>query len=188
MTRRHGRRARWWIAPAALALLILGFLLVGVWRPTWSGRGRAVVGVIDGRIEVAWGTVSISRSGLAWKVVTPNLTAHLVIGPESSWLPSTSRAQAAIGTPAAITVFPVRVVYVPLWSWVAIFAAGAAGLWLWGPCRVQPGACGGCGYDLAGLTGGTCPECGDPIRQPGSLFQTIVSLLRPEPSMSRDAT
>lgn len=40
----------------------------------------------------------------------------------------------------------------------AVLGAGA-GLVAWWR-RKNPGACGKCGYDLAGLGGGVCPECG----------------------------
>jgi hypothetical protein len=166
MKRKHGRRAIWWVWPAVAAALLFAGLVIGAWRPVWSGRARVVIGLIDGRIEIAWGTVPISRAGVAWKVAVPSMTAHLVCAPSSSWRPSTSHASAAVGPAQAMTRYPVRVVYVPLWPWAGLFLAGAAGMWLWAPRRVKPGVCRGCGYDLAGLTGKTCPECGESIMKP----------------------
>ncbi|MFO0830693.1 MAG: hypothetical protein U0637_02505 [Phycisphaerales bacterium] len=33
--------------------------------------------------------------------------------------------------------------------------------------RLRASACAGCGYDLRGLSGGTCPECGAPVSRAG---------------------
>ncbi len=53
-----------------------------------------------------------------------------------------------------------RRVFVPQWV-VAAPAVVFAGLLAWRDVRMRgPGRCRGCGYDLRGVEGGVCPECG----------------------------
>lgn len=50
-------------------------------------------------------------------------------------------------------------VRLPLWMPAGVFAL--AGWWGWRVSRrFGPGRCAGCGYDVRGLVGGVCPECG----------------------------
>ena len=46
--------------------------------------------------------------------------------------------------------------------WLLFFAIAGPAAWLWRRDRRQFTAlrCPGCGYDLAGVSGGVCPECG----------------------------
>jgi hypothetical protein len=50
---------------------------------------------------------------------------------------------------------------VNLWLLFLLIAIPAASLWR-RHLRVRPGHCRTCRYNLAGVTGGTCPECGTP--------------------------
>lgn len=53
----------------------------------------------------------------------------------------------------------------PLWSIILIGAAMSA--YAWRRCRLlPPGQCPACGYDLAEIGQGVCPECGPTSRQP----------------------
>jgi hypothetical protein len=54
----------------------------------------------------------------------------------------------------------VRGAWVPLWMPLLPVGAATGLAWLGGR-RARPGCCAGCGYDLRGLTGGVCPECGE---------------------------
>ena len=48
---------------------------------------------------------------------------------------------------------------------VLLIAAPAARLWRTDR-RAMPWQCPKCGYDLRGLDGGVCPECGESIAEP----------------------
>ncbi len=68
------------------------------------------------------------------------------------------------GDETSIPVLPVLpgfvvnvLAYAGVWS-LALCAPGAARRWQ----RVRRGRCGACGYDVKGIAGGVCPECGTP--------------------------
>jgi len=52
----------------------------------------------------------------------------------------------------------------PLWPLTALGAGLLAWRWV---RRVPPGHCRACRYDLRGLSGGVCPECGTAVPAPG---------------------
>ena len=56
-------------------------------------------------------------------------------------------------------------IIVPIWLPLLLIAAPTA--WLWRTDRrAKPWQCPKCRYDLRGLDGGVCPECGTPIAEP----------------------
>lgn len=50
----------------------------------------------------------------------------------------------------------------PIWIGLAVLAAPTALLW-WLAARAPPGLCRRCGYSVAGIASGVCPECGVPL-------------------------
>ena len=108
------------------------------------------------RVEICAGYVSLSR------VVVPGGGVPGPVqwdaGPHNTpmqWRPSAFRRGAWSG------------VVIPLWMILLPLSAGAGLLWyLDRPslARNRPGHCRRCGYDLAGLRGGDCPECGTVLR------------------------
>ncbi|MCH8270015.1 MAG: hypothetical protein IH985_02230 [Planctomycetes bacterium] len=57
-----------------------------------------------------------------------------------------------------------REISIPLWFPLLLLAAPTAWLW-YTDRRAKPWQCPKCRYDLRGLDGGVCPECGKPLRQ-----------------------
>ena len=56
-------------------------------------------------------------------------------------------------------------IYMPMW--IPLLAVGVPSLIGWRRNRPPPpGHCGECGYNLAGLTSGRCPECGTKVELP----------------------
>jgi hypothetical protein len=57
----------------------------------------------------------------------------------------------------------IYVLRLPMWAvWLPVIGAAS---WAWwrGRARFGAGVCQKCGYELAGLNGGACPECGNAI-------------------------
>ena len=61
----------------------------------------------------------------------------------------------------------VRTVLVPLWI-PLVLCAIPTGILFYRDRKPKPGCCAQCRYDLTGLNGGTCPECGTKIATTGS--------------------
>jgi hypothetical protein len=162
-----------WIVLGCL-FLAAASLALGLTRPSWYGRSHVVAGVIGGRIELAWSDGQLTRQKIAWGMQSPQGSASILVAPSSVWRPSVSRA--AIGTspgPGAGSLFRLTVVYVPLWP-VIVVSAGAAGLLSLARGRARiPGRC-RCGYDLRGLVGDTCPECGSSIGSVAARLMLMV--------------
>lgn len=158
-----------WAMVAAAALLAAASFLSLV-RPVWAGRGGVVVGVTAGRLEVARSDGDLARQGNAWAISCPAGMASILIGPQSAWRPTSNAARVTLGT----TALSLRVVYVPLWPLLTASVAAAGLLWWRVRGLVLPGHCASCGYDLKGLAGGTCPECGAGSRA----FRAVLALCR----------
>ena len=60
------------------------------------------------------------------------------------------------------TPFPSWAVRVPLWIPVVLLGVPCGWMW-WKHVRRPKLACAHCGYDLRGLAGSVCPECGEPF-------------------------
>ena len=161
--RRLACRIAFWTAAAA-GVVCAALLVWGLARPSWYARGGFVAGVTSGRAEVAWSNAQLSRQSLAWGLQGPSMSASVMLAPGSSWLPTIRGATVGTG-PVGVpqTLYTLSVLYVPLWPLVTVIAAiGGAAFWM-GRRIPIPGHCRKCGYNLAGLKGGTCPECGHPV-------------------------
>ncbi len=160
MGRRVLRCGMW--AALGASVLIGGALALGLARPTWRGSGGLVVGVTSGRLEIARSDGALARQGNAWAVSCPQGMASILVGPESWWRPTSGAGRVGLGMPTA--TLTLRVDYVPLWPWLALSVLASGLLWWRAGRRVLPGHCRECGYDLRGLSGDKCPECGGLVR------------------------
>ena len=62
-------------------------------------------------------------------------------------------------------VIHVTAIWIPLWLPLLLIATPTAYFW-YTDRRAKPWQCPKCRYDLRGLDGGVCPECGTPIAEP----------------------
>lgn len=141
-----------WVAAAAL-------LALGLWRPGTLATGGLAVGVKGGQVEVAWSSGRVSRQRIAWGVQTERGSASVLAPSGLWWRPRAEVVDLGMtrgdGSPELLAV-----AMCPLWP-MAVLGGGVAGVLWWRTRRVVlPGHCAGCGYDLRGLGGGRCPECG----------------------------
>jgi len=113
-------------------------------RPTFPSywvftirSGRVGGGTVEHSVQIA--DLSAARG---WQVFRPS--ADRMWGVTTLGLPGSRRR------------------YFPLWMFTGVFGAAAAIL-LWRDTRPRPGYCTRCRYDLRGVTGGVCPECGTAV-------------------------
>jgi hypothetical protein len=62
---------------------------------------------------------------------------------------------------------PQSYIFIPIWMPLLLSAGVAAVGWRLRGRKPRPDQCGHCGYNLAGLNGGPCPECGRAPPIPG---------------------
>jgi len=140
------------------------FVLIGcaAWglnsRPRHVVWGRFGAGVEGNQVVAAWCSAPLARQGAAWKMGSGGM---VVVGPRRVLLPSTTSAVIQVSsTNAPLVVTALDALYVPLVFAMPLLGLIAGALIWMGRRRAAPGHCRGCGYDLRGLGGGRCPECG----------------------------
>lgn len=145
---RKRRQARWfpgfrWIGLAAVAALLGLYAMNLRWWPGWTPSRGTFVGVQHGAFVIGGNpSVGWDRFVLVW----PRCQGSI-------WDWSTWITWGRLGPSWWITV--------PIWIPLVAAAGVTARAWRrHRRARRGPGACLACGYDLAGLTGGVCPECG----------------------------
>ncbi len=148
--------------------LVVVVLLVGLWGVSigwsfarvWPGssmpsqRLQGHVDVYLSSLELDAGTVFYGE-GIGVKYVpigAPRPRPYWSVAPRWGpllWWPRWERTGASL------------VGYLPLWMPLVLFGGGTGLLWWrdWG--AVGAGCCRGCGYDMEGIEGGVCPECGE---------------------------
>jgi len=153
------RRYRWlmWCSAAGLAVTLAAsiyseFCAVSYRENTFGVPNRFLLYQSNVHVVYRKGEDKVMLTGLelfdaGWsigRVVPRGVYAR-------TWLPSYSYANGSIGT--------FWIVSLPLWVPALVFGAG---VWFgrrMGGWRGQE-ICQGCGYDLRGLAGSVCPECG----------------------------
>lgn len=144
------RNRRWRIAALSVNMLLL---LVFVLSLRWNfGVGVAAHGANQSGaylVGVENGAIMLSRSS-----VTQLPTAVHAGGQR--------RTEAVMWKPSYVASWVGRYLHVPFWMVAAPLAAWGA--WAWRR-RPHESGCPACGYDVGGLTGQVCPECGGSVVQ-----------------------
>jgi hypothetical protein len=174
MPRRLLRSAAWTLS--VTAFLTAALTAWSFAKPSWISRGSMSAGLVRGQVEIGWGSGTIVRDPKYWVIKNPQGYASILVGPRSLWRPTLSRASMGMSAgPAPTPLFKLSALYLPLWLLMALFGGGAAFMW-WRSRRISlPGHCRKCGYNLEGLAGGPCPECGTPQ---SNLVTRIVQALQ----------
>ena len=146
------RRAKW-VGTLLSMLIVVGlalsvFVRVHVIRSVAGGQPYVRVDLFAGGIQAFWWNWPLKREryrptdGWEWNAEA-----------ETSWMPWQSPGvKPGLG-----------LVFVPLWLPLLLIAAPTA--WLWRTDRrAKPWQCAKCRYDLRGLDGGVCPECGHELK------------------------
>jgi hypothetical protein len=163
------RSNRWWRramhalgATGLTAALLLGASLM--WAPTggWATQyAHAGIRLDRGTLELTRCTHDVQWSGNSWQMSCPGSRARVISASSSTWCPNTTSARMLLTGPGSgSTLVVLSNVFIPLWPWAVLTLAGAAGLWWRLPKTVGEGCCARCGYDLRGIRGDKCPECG----------------------------
>lgn len=136
----------------ALSLLVLLVWIVTLWRNLGFFYVKSLVrGMQFTEVGVGQAELWCSRYDLP-KGPEPTRSFKFYLTPPNDsqyrhWLPHVVRHQGFC-----------RVI-LPLWIPLWLVALPTIFLF-WHDCRVPPGHCQTCGYDLTGNTSGVCPECG----------------------------
>ncbi len=156
-----------WLRRLAVVLGVVAIVTGLLWvlsavGPMQWRRGNSTLVLEPGRLDVALASGPVTRRPDGW-VFPPG--ARVVLPTPHRWRPSRATATFWVGTPGA----PVTTTTLAVYSVPFVFALGVSGLpaialWWMGRRRTRVGHCAGCGYDLAGLRSGRCPECGTTVR------------------------
>ena len=152
------RRAKW--AGLVGSVLIVCVYVASAWIEADSGwriskpNQFVFVGISEGRLGfVVWNfnlaPVPIPRREASFHV---RATVYPAINLRPVW--HDRRTFNVPGSPSTATR-----VFLPLWLPLLLIAAPTAYLWR-ADRRAKPWQCAKCRYDLRGLEGGVCPECG----------------------------
>lgn len=149
------RRVAKWVLAAGAALTLTCWGLSARYELSFLAfDGRAAFGA-----GVGGGALTLERDDLP---PAPNPGARPPLRMQTGW--HLAPARRFTWWPWSWRVRGVTAVSVPLWIPAAALTVPAAWLfWLDHRARQQPGLCGRCGYERAGLADSApCPECGRP--------------------------
>ena len=130
--------------------VVAGVLLLGVYWTSahfhgiWFNRtGTITVLIANGRISLFHSSIATNiKSESGWMIFGAPLVRY-------AWSFSHTVAPGRM-----------RNIIVPLWAPFLLMSAVTAVLFYLDHCRIPPGHCRHCGYDLTGNVSGRCSECG----------------------------
>ncbi len=169
-----------WSAAAigALASLLIVASVVLPGRLSALSVHRCGIHVARGTVEIVWGSHDVTWVADRWTMSASGNRAAVVNWSESSWRPNTNTARMLLGAGGTGgTLVTLHATYVPLWPWAVVLAGIFALLWWRLPRRIAEGTCGNCGYDVRGLSGSVCPECG------GTIARLLAKIMRGVPNL-----
>lgn len=159
------RRVKWVGAGVSLiigaTLVSSVFLRVGVGKGTPEDEVIVTVELLRGGLSINWfdpreipdfGTIRVRAEANREGESSP------FVDDDNSW-----RLHAQAETYLKLPISPIvqnGYIFIPLWLPLLLIAAPTAYLW-YIDRRAKPWQCATCRYDLRGLDGGVCPECGE---------------------------
>ena len=150
------RRLKWVALGAASVLLVVS--CVSLWYGLVLERfGRSdvtQVAVVNGCVSFFWKDYPARFPGFRVRHGAP-IRFHI-----QAWFDWEVQQY---GGPKGVSLDVLHVV-IPLW--VPFLLLSVLTVWLWRTDRVPPGHCPHCRYDLRGIRGSVCPECGGSWRMP----------------------
>lgn len=173
------RRVVAW-AVALCAAAVLSIHAASFVKPFSGSSGRFGFHAARGMISVGVGNGRVSPVGTdMWAVATSQGMGAFLLGPESSWRPTTASGTITMGPATRFSPqVKITAVFVPLWVWSVALPIVAVWTFIWSRRRYGPGCCGGCGYDVRGIAGERCPECGRPVSAVARVLKAVVNALR----------
>ncbi len=151
-------------AAATLGIVAGVLLAASVVIPARSSSlsaGRIGVRIERGTVEAVWATHDVTWTTNRWSMSASGRKAAVMNWSDSAWRPNLKTARMIVGGSAGSgTLITLDAAYVPLWPWV-VGPLGIAGMLWWRlPRMLEAGSCAACGYDIRGIRGEKCPECG----------------------------
>jgi hypothetical protein len=154
---RHNRRWVMWLSVLGLALTLAlcawsEFNALSYRENTWGVANRLLLHRSFVAVTYRPGKDNVILTGLEMSPPGWSIAKFVPrdFGGWRRWVPRVEHVKGGIGE--------FWLVDVPLWMPVALFGVG---VW-WGQrgARVDEGGCAGWGFDVCGVVGGKCPECG----------------------------